>query len=176
MFTRFGQIFWGLLLIILDISINGIDILPDFVGYILLAVGCGGLSGISRRFSTASVLSWILAAASLVGYALDGNTATVWGLVCVAFDCAMMWCLLGGIQEFAAARERTDLAARAANRRVAYVALICLAALTGVVAEGSREAAVVMVVVFVVCIIPLLVLILHLVYRVRHELAADQVA
>ena len=45
--TRFGQVFWGLLLVILDVTINRFDILPDFIGYILVAVGLGGLTGLS---------------------------------------------------------------------------------------------------------------------------------
>jgi hypothetical protein len=32
--ARFGQVFWGLLLVILDVNINHFDVLPDFVGYV----------------------------------------------------------------------------------------------------------------------------------------------
>ena len=43
----FTKILWGFLFIFLDIRINGIDIfLPDFVGYILIALGLESLSGI----------------------------------------------------------------------------------------------------------------------------------
>jgi hypothetical protein len=170
MFTSFGQIFWGLLLVILDVRISRIDILPDFIGYILVAVGCAGLSGASRHFSVASVLSWVLAVLSLVAYALRGSTATGFGFLCLAFDSAMMWFLLGGVMELAAARERLDLSTRAANRRIAYVALMCLAALAGFVAQSSRDAAVIMAVVLVICTLPLLFLILHLIHRAKHEL------
>jgi hypothetical protein len=30
--TRFGLIFWGLLLVIIDLSVFDIDVLPDFIG------------------------------------------------------------------------------------------------------------------------------------------------
>ena len=176
MFTRFGQIFWGLLLVILDFRINRIDILPDLVGYILVAAGCAGLSGVSRHFSTAGVLSWVLAAFALIVYALRGGAATGFKFLSLAVDCAMMWFLLGGVMELAAARERMDLSTQAANRRIAYVALTCLAALAGFVAQGSRDAAVVMAVVLVICILPLLFLILHLIHRAKHELANDRAA
>src|SRR5215468_10329476 len=69
MFKRFGQIFWGLLLVILDFNIDHVDILPDFIGYILMAVGCGGLVTVSRRFARARVLCWILAVLAVIGYA-----------------------------------------------------------------------------------------------------------
>jgi hypothetical protein len=176
MFTRFGQIFWGLLLVILDFRINRIDILPDLIGYILVAVGCAGLAGVSRHFSTASVLSWVLAAFPLIACALRGSTATVFGFLSLAVDCAMMWFLLGGVMELAAARERMDLSTHAANRRIAYGALMGLAALAGFVAQGSRDAAVVMAVVLVICTLLVLFLILDLIHRAKHELANDRAA
>jgi low temperature requirement protein LtrA len=173
MSTRFAQIFWGLLLVILDLRINRIDILPDFLGYILVALGCGGLTSFSRDFSTARTLSWILVAFALVGYVLHGSAATVFGILNLAVDCAMMWFLLGGVMELAMARQRSDLSERASNRRIAYVVVMCLATLASLVAQGSRELAVVMVVVLVICILPLLFLILHLIHRAKHELTGD---
>jgi predicted MFS family arabinose efflux permease len=173
MFTRFGQIFWGLLLVILDLRFNSFDVLPDFIGYILVAVGCGGLVVLSRRFSTAQTLSWILAVVCLVGFFIPNDFAALYHFVHIAVDCGMIWFLLGGVMEFASARERPDLSLRASNRRVAYVALMCAATVIGFVARGSRDVATVMGVIFIICIIPLLVLILHLIHRVKHELVAD---
>jgi hypothetical protein len=170
--TRFWLIFWGLVLVIVNINIFGIDILPNFIGYILVAVGCAGLSSISRRFSTASVLSWILTAVALIAlldYMMPHGVTTGLELLSVAVECAMMWFLLGGVMELAAARQRTDLSERASQCRIAYVVLRCLAALAGVVGGP----AIVMGVVVVVCIVTLLILILHLLYRAKHELAGD---
>jgi hypothetical protein len=171
MFTRFGQIFWGLLLVILDLKFNGFDVLPDFFGFILVAVGCGGLVDLSRRFFTAQTLSWILAVLSLVSFAIPTELASLYGFVYLAVDCGLIWFLLGGVMEFASARERPDLRLRASNRRLAYVVLMCVGTLVGVVGQGSRDAATLMLIMFVVCFIPLLVLILHLIHRVKHELA-----
>jgi hypothetical protein len=173
MFVRFGQIFWGLLLVILDLQFNEFDVLPDFIGYLLVAVGCGGLVGLSGRFSTAKTLSWILVVLSLVGFVLSNDLASLYGFVHLAVDCGMIWFLLGGVMEFASVRDRPDLRLRASNRRVAYVVLMCAATLVGLVAQGSRDAASLMLIIFVICIIPLLVLILHLIHRVKHELATD---
>lgn len=176
MFTRFGQIFWGLLLVILDFNINRIDILPDFVGYILIAVGCRGLSSASRHFATASMMSWVLLGVTVVGYAVSGDLAQIWRLVHLAVDCAMIWFLLGGVMELATIRQRPDLSDRASKRRISYVALMCLLTLTGYVAQGSRDTATFMAVVGIVCILLLLILILHLIHRAKHELTNDHVA
>jgi hypothetical protein len=58
MATHFTQLFWGLLLVILDFfMINGFDLLADGVGYLIVAAGCRGLSSLSSRFETAQILS-----------------------------------------------------------------------------------------------------------------------
>jgi hypothetical protein len=169
MSTRFGLVFWGLLLVILDFNINGIDILPDVVGYILVAIGCAGLSSVSHRFSTASVLSCILAALALIAYILRGSIATGLEYVSLAVDIAMIWFLLGGVMELATARQRMDLSERASQYRIVYTVLMCLATLAGVVGGP----AVVMGIVVVICMLTLLILILHLLYRAKHELTGD---
>lgn len=171
--TRFRQIFWGLLLVILDLKLNGFDVLPDFIGYILVAVGCGGLASLSRRFSTAQTLSGVLVVLSLVGFVFPTDLAFLYGLVYLAVDCAMIWFLLGGVMEFASARERPDLERLASSRRVAYVVLMSGITLIGLVAQGSQQVTLLMLVIFVTCTIPLLILILHLIHRVQHELGAD---
>ena len=175
MFSRFGLIFWGLLLVLLDFKINGFDILPDLIGYILVAIGCAGLSNVSRRFSTASALSWIMSAITLIAYALKGGAATALGFLHLAVDGAMMWFLLGGVMELAASRQRMDLSERASNRRVAYVVLMSLASLAGFVVQGSSAVSAILSVGLMVCIFALLFLILHLIHRVKHELAGDHV-
>ena len=53
----FRQIFFGLLIAILDISIDGFDVILDGIGYLLIAVGCAGLVRYSRSFETARRLA-----------------------------------------------------------------------------------------------------------------------
>jgi hypothetical protein len=171
MFTRFGQIFWGLLFAILDLNINGFDLLPDFVGYFLIAAGCSGLASESKHFSTAQTWSLTLAILALVSFVIPNDLDTLFGFLRLAVDCAMMWFLLGGVMEFTTARERLDLSERASHRRVAYVVLMCMASLAGVVVRGSRDAGTVMIMLTMICVLPLLILILHLIHRVKHELA-----
>jgi hypothetical protein len=51
MIKYINYIFWGLFFVILDLNINRFDILPDFIGYILAAIGAGGLINSSNQFS-----------------------------------------------------------------------------------------------------------------------------
>jgi hypothetical protein len=171
MFKCFGQIFWGLLLVILDININHIDILPDFIGYILVAMGCRGLATISRGFVNAATLSWILAVFALTDYVpMDHDVSAVLSLVHLALDCTMMWFLLGGVMEFAAARHRMDLSLQAAHRRIAYIALTCAATFIAHLAGRADYGALTVGISILVCILILLFLILRLICQVRHEL------
>lgn len=51
--SSFGYIFWGLLIVMVDININGFDILPDVLGHILVATGTARLAPLSSQFVTA---------------------------------------------------------------------------------------------------------------------------
>ena len=168
---RFGQIFWGLLFVVLDFKINEFDLIPDFLGYILVALGCGGLVNLSRDFSTAKVLNWVLVVLEFAGYVVNRDIAFIYSLFYTVLNCTMMWFLLGGIMEYASARMRRDLSERASNRRIAYVALMGIAYIIPLFVHDSRDAAGTAGVVLVICMLILLVLILHLIYRVKNELA-----
>lgn len=78
----FMRIFWGLLFVALDIRFSSIDlILPDFVGYILIASGLSLLAPHNKWFRTARVLAIILIFVSLTTLfeaAMDSRQAPRW--------------------------------------------------------------------------------------------------
>jgi hypothetical protein len=172
MATHFSQLFWGLLVVILDLSINGFDLLADGVGYLIVAAGCGGLSSLSPRFSTARKLCFVLCALWLVGFAVGGDLAVIYGLGTMIANCAMIWQLLGGIGEFTLSLQRPDLAEMAGNRRLAYVTFMVGTSLLTLAIDGSQNAGP-LAVVLVVSMIVLVVMILHLIHRVKVDLAAE---
>lgn len=169
MSTHFSRVFWGLLLVILDFSINGLDLLADGVGYLVVASGCGGLSVFSPQFLTARTLSFVLAILWLCGFVVSGNVAVMYGLVTTVVNCAMVWHLLGGVADFAMARQRSDLADRARNRRIAYVAIMVATSVLALMVQGSGDAGPLVIVLVVSMLV--LMMILHLIHRVRVELA-----
>jgi hypothetical protein len=170
--TCFSYVFWGLVFVCFDLSINGFDVLPDGLGYVLAAIGCGGLISLSYRFSIARSLCWLLALLWLVGFSsMSRDAATIFGVVTTVVRCVMLWMLLGGILEFAVSQNRLDLAIRASNRRLAYVALTIFITAAGLIAHELRDIAGPLIVVTVVAILAVMVMILHLIYRVRSELA-----
>lgn len=166
---RFNQIFWGLILVILDLNINNFDLLPDFVGYILVAVGAGGLKAISLRFATASTLSWVLMCLSLLGLFVSGDYTVALTIIALAVDCVMIWKLLGGVIAFSEKHNRTDLAMHASKRRLAYVVLMVLGTIIGYAAVDTGSAAVASM--LVLALLAVLIMIIHLLRRVRNEIA-----
>ncbi|MCW1922413.1 hypothetical protein OKA05_07595 [Luteolibacter arcticus] len=166
MATRFIQIFWGLLLVVLDFQVNQIDVLPDLLGYILVALGCRGLSDASPRFSTAAILAWVLVIMAAVSIAIRGDIIPL-GILYNVIDCAMMWFLLGGVIELANFRQRPDFSQRASSRRIAYVALAGLSTLLGLTGPYPGEIALALVIGMIV----VLCLILHLIHRAIRELS-----
>ncbi len=167
--TKFGLVFWGLFLVIFDVSINQFDLLPDFIGYVLVAAGLGGLTSLSGQFATAQTYAWVLVPLALLALSPLGGLGWVLGLVSLGLHCAMMWFLLGGIMDYATARHRPDLAEHASTRRMAYVSLICVVTFLGFAAQGLGVPAVTLTAIIAVCLVVLLVMILHLIYRVKTE-------
>ena len=169
MAAKFGYIFWGLLLVILDLKFNRFDALPDFVGHILVALGCRGLTGISPHFSRASKLSWALAVLRFLSLVLPDNATHGLGYALLTLDCLTIWFLLGGIMDLAVARQRLDLAKRASVRRVGYIVLIGLVQVMGFFLPRSRETELFFTGA-IVCMLFLMFLILLVVRQARHEL------
>jgi hypothetical protein len=72
MTSRFKLVFRGVLFAFLSIQIDHFDALPDVIGYVLLVIGCGGLSS---HFTMAQVLWAILAVLSVVpGWFIGGHS------------------------------------------------------------------------------------------------------
>ncbi len=162
-----GYLFWGLLLALADLEINHFDLLPDFVGYLLVAVGCRGLVSVSPQFDTAATFGWLLVGLSLLNLVVRGAALTVLSLAGIVLNCGMMWFLLGGIMSLAASYRRPDLAASAENRRSAYMILMGVIALILLLAQVSPALGTLLALATFVMMLVLVVLILHLTWQMK---------
>ena len=169
MVKHISYIFWGLLVVILDFKINQIDILPDFVGYIFVSIGAGGLVGASKQFSPAQKSCWALLILALLELFVRGDWATILGMIHLAVHCIMIWFLLGGFMDLANLYGRPDLAEKASHRRTVYIALMCVATVISLLAPGNLDADGIVIVVIAVVVtgLVLVVMILHLIHQVR---------
>ena len=164
--SHLSMLFWGLILVVLDFQVNGLDLLVDGLGYLIIAVGCGGLSPLSDRFSLARTLSFVLTILWLIGCFIHGYDGLLFGAMTTIVNCVLVWQMLGGIAECAIANKRKDLAKNAENRRLAYVVTMAIGILLSL--NGVNNSAVG--VFFLIAIVVVLILILYLIQRVKHEL------
>jgi len=170
MAKKFRMILWGLLLVVLDFKINQSDVLPDSLGYILMAIGCAGASGASRQFLWAACVAWGLFVISLIGGVLTGKASTLFAIVIIGLDCAMVWMLLGGIKDVALDKRREDLVQRSEDCRIAYVITDVLAILVVLFPLGESVNGVALVILLVVSLL-VGCLIFDLIHRAQRELA-----
>ncbi len=171
MYSRFSQIFYGLLIVVFDLSINHFDVLPDWLGFALVASGCGGLAHANKQFAYGSLVGWLRAAISFAEYFVTDNSAIFLGYLEFPVDAALNWYMLGGIAALATRLHCPDLALRAQYRRLAYLVIagagFVLNQMATVFPESlTLSAAVVLAGAGFI----LYLMILHLIYRSRREL------
>ncbi len=114
------SVFAGLLLILLDFTINAdavsIDLIPDFIGYAILFVGCGRLSDRADAFRKLRPVAAVMIAVSLstwlmgmFGAAPQNSTAAVLlGIVNTAASIYASYASVDGVRELEA-RDRVAL-------------------------------------------------------------------
>ena len=116
----------GLVMTVVDLRINGFDLIPDFIGYLIATLTLMRLRELDPSFGWAAAVTGVLTPVSLLS--LDRPPGTYsktgsWGtdLAWYAADTIVGWLICSGI--LSAARRRGDLplAATAANRRVLVV-------------------------------------------------------
>ena len=135
------KIFYGYALVFLTLSFNGIDLLPDFFGYMLIAEGLKNLAAESKHFQTGRAWAIALFVYSLVWTLLQPVTAGLGQVLTLLIDlvgfAAAMYLLLRldmGIAELEAKRG-LDLGARGLMKLwPAQLGLALAASLTGLFA------------------------------------------
>jgi hypothetical protein len=166
----YNRFFWGLLLAILDFKLNRFDVLPDFVGYILISLAASRISSISPAFQRVVLPAAALAILDLIGMFIVGELAIVLGFFDTVIDCYMIWCLLGAVATDCGAHGHIDLVASAHSRRRWYVGLRGAIYVLALIAHSNRDLGSALIVIGVVCALILIVLILSLLRSARLRL------
>lgn len=128
----FSRIFWGFIFF-LDFNINNFDILPDFIGVLLILSGLGLLQEANGRFSTARKLAWLLLLLSLfdifkVNISINNfvlNPTNLFflliGAATMLLNILMVYNICMGIEEKANEASLWELAGKARNRWQLYL-------------------------------------------------------
>jgi hypothetical protein len=123
----FNYIFWGLLFLLISFRVQGIDILPDFIGYILFIVGFTHLQDYNHHFSISKNLSIALFFLSLFNVYEPETTSSGFGLLSIInlaysiLSIVLIYQLCKGISAIALDHDDTQLANTAMLRWRLYI-------------------------------------------------------
>ncbi|MEM7559074.1 MAG: hypothetical protein AAF394_08120 [Planctomycetota bacterium] len=167
MASAFLKLFWGLVLVYCDFKINQLDLLPDFVGYLVVALGCSDLNRYIPKFSGPYLASLALVVLSIIDMLV--STEPAFALVCAVVNCVMIWSLFGGLADLAGQYSRRDLIEKANFRRTFYVIFSALAWFATMSATRVQEPFGFLIIIgsLAAC-----VLVLHLIYTFNRELGS----
>jgi hypothetical protein len=127
--AAFMQLFWGLLIIAVDVKFEGFDaILPDPIGYVFMISALRYLSRIGSDFSKAMPYA-VLAGIVSIPLTFSFDPHFVLTLLSVVLDAVTIWYICSGIIQVAMERGNSDLVVVAETRRKWY-ATAALASLT----------------------------------------------
>lgn len=103
------SIFWGLVLIVVDIKLNDFDLLfPDFLGYILIYGALVTLAQVSPRFGIAKPYAAAMVIVSIVEM-MHINPFSIVSTLGIVLDFLMIWHACNGIIELALQRRNISL-------------------------------------------------------------------
>lgn len=144
-------VFLGLLLVVFDINLGqtpdfpGVDVLPDVIGWLVVAFGLAPLGARHRGFTAATYASFVAALASvaLMFTRGGGEAAVAGGLLESVSTLAALWFMLTGVAELATTATPADIptASGARTLRVLMLLITVVEAATVVAKRGERVGA-----------------------------------
>lgn len=127
----FYKFSWGFLFILFSFRLQGIDIMPDVIGYILFAIGFHRLAEQSEYFARVKILNVIMIFLSIFsiyeqpaqGGGIHINPlGIVIGLVSTVLLIVIVYHLMMGIKDMAIKRERSDIEQEASQKWTYFLA------------------------------------------------------
>lgn len=121
---------WGIVFVLLSFQINGIDILPDIIGYILMLIGFSRIESYHPHFRRGKLLSIVFIVLSLIGMFQirwtnpDGVLLAgglLLSLVILVLQVMLFYSLIMGIEEVSRLRGKLELADLARGRWKLYL-------------------------------------------------------
>ncbi len=131
----FNKLYWGFLFIMVDVRINGFDLLPDIIGYAFFAAGFGLLAAESVFFAKArsyNIPMILLSLFSIYETPAQGEGVQVgplgWfgvllGIVAIIVGLLVVYNLFMGIKDMAERQGQADIHEEAGRRWNQYLLL-----------------------------------------------------
>lgn len=133
--TYFNRMFWGMILVFFDINLGSIDILPNIVGFIMIATAISGLSSDTKEeksFKKGEVYAWIMVCLACIDIILkfsgygnqDIGIAPSWiiiyGQLSSVINLIMVYYICKGIYNLGEKAANTEISISARDRWIYY--------------------------------------------------------
>lgn len=169
----FTLVMVGLVFALVTLNPVRFDLLPDAIGYGLIAVAAHNLAQYATKFHIARNLAVPLVALSLLAYVTPEGPTLVLHLINAILTILLVWFLLGAVVQFTRERDRPDLAKHAMTYRRIYLGIAIFGFFIQWAAQVQPEGTEGFVGIMTVAILAILFFILRLLVIVRHDLAID---
>lgn len=176
----FNNLFWGFILTQFDFRVEGLNMLPDTMGYLIIYHGLEQLMEHNKHFKTARIIALPLVFLSIFDLFTVNQLAhdiKAWvfltgGIVTGVVDLLLVYHICIGIAELALASRHDDLEIPAYKRWRYYLyAKICYLILTPVMIMGPRWTGILLLPLFITVIISA-ILLLKLISRAREAFSS----
>ncbi|MCP5559291.1 MAG: hypothetical protein H7A55_16210 [Verrucomicrobiaceae bacterium] len=138
----YSRLFWGFIVVLVDIGVNRFDILPDFIGYWMISTAARDLSSVGPEFRAVRSLAGVLAALDIIQlFSLSSPLGSMLGIVGILLSCALVWQLLGGVARDCFVHGHYDLVQSAHFRRSLYLGCMIAVALLWIAAFYYQQVA-----------------------------------
>jgi hypothetical protein len=130
--SGYNKFFLGFLFIMIDFRLQGVDVLPDIIGFILFAVGFNMLAAYSKFFKKAGSFNIIMIIISIFhiyeqptqGSGLHVNPfGMIIGILSLLLSLAVVYHLFLGIKEMAQSQGKRDIYEEAGRRWTQFLIL-----------------------------------------------------
>ncbi len=132
------QIFWGILVVVVDVKLERLDVLIDPVGYFLIFNALGPLGSVQENFGTAkpfALAALLVSIPATFGF----NPAQLTFVLETALGICLFWLICTGILRLATAQGKVNLSASALRVRTLIVMTYVVNAFVVAVAQPTPE-------------------------------------
>ncbi len=131
----FNKFYWGFFFIMIDFRLQGVDILPDIIGYCLFAAGLSVLASASSCFEKAKGLNIFMIVLSIfqiyerpaqnggINFGALGPIGFIIGMAEMILGLFVVYNLFMGIRDIASQRGKSFIAEEAEKRWTQYLVL-----------------------------------------------------
>jgi hypothetical protein len=171
------MIMWGLILALFDLNLNGVNIVPDFIGYILIAIGSARLVPLFPEFQAAVIVAWIMAPLSLTEHSpiREAPVAFLIMIVTTVLHTILIWKLCEGVARGARDRGRSDLADFALLTRNLYITFLIAGVFIGLVGHEMGSGVLLLLIPMLIFVIVVIVMLCMMCVRAGRYLGPADV-